>query len=253
MDAGDRPVVNAAATSFEVLEAVRTLDEPGVSDIARHLDRSKSGVYKHVNTLTSLGYLARTGDSYVVGLGAWALGTDVADRFPMEEGARAVDSLAASTDHSVALVCYEGGTAYSAYQNCSPTVREQVGDVGDRLPLHATAAGKAILAYLPAKRRDDVLESRSLTRFTDRTFTDEDELRNHLETVRERRTAVELEERTDGITSIAAPITDDANLPIAAIAVAGTTDDLDGETLEGTMPSLVVNAARSVENAIARE
>ncbi|MDY6817036.1 MAG: IclR family transcriptional regulator [Halobacteriales archaeon] len=250
MEATESPVVGAAVTSFEVLEAVRTLENPGVSDIARHLDRSKSGIYKHLNTLTQLGYLTRSDDTYAIGLAAWALGTDVTDRLPMEDGTQTVESLAASIDHSVTLVLYETNAAYYVYQHCAPAVAEQIGGVGDQLPFHATAAGKVILAYLPAERVDEILTANPLQRFTEWTITDPSELRTHLETIRERRTAVEREERTTGITSVAAPITDDTDRPIGAITVVDRTQALDGEDLEGRMLSLVVNAARSVESAV---
>lgn len=253
MTANERPTVKAAETSVAVLEAVRRLDDPGVSDVARELDRSKSGIYKHLRTLTDLGYLSRSGDAYRVGLGAWGLAATVTERFPLADGRRSVDSLAASTDRSVTLVLYEDGGAYYAYQNSTPAVVDQVGGVGDQLPLHASAAGKAILGYLPARRRDEILAARSAPALTGETITDQDALRDRLESVSDQRTAVERGERATGITAIAAPILASAGSPVGAISVVGATQDLDEEALDGKLPSLVVNASRSVENALGSE
>jgi DNA-binding IclR family transcriptional regulator len=250
--ADDGPVVDAAVTAFDVLDAVHELDRPGVSEVARHIGRSKSGVYKHLTTLRREGYLSRAGDGYDIGLGAWALGRAATDRFPLEEAARTVDSLAASIDHSVTAVFYDDGAVYYTYQNCSPAVADRIGGPGDRLPLHATAAGKAILAYLPEQRREQLLAARPLTRFTQGTVTDPVALAEQAARVREERTATERNERTQGITSVAAPITTPEDAPVGAITVVGTADELDEDDLEGRMLSLVVNAARSVENAIAQ-
>jgi DNA-binding IclR family transcriptional regulator len=244
------PVVGAAVTAFEVVEAVRTLEEPGVSDVARHLDRSKSGVHKHLTTLQDLGILARTGDTYHVGLGAWAMGTDVPGRFPMQTGAETVDSLAASIDHSVTLSFLEGGAAYYTYRNTSDAVAERIGDVGDRVPLHATAAGKAVLAYLDPESREAALGDPPYEALTNRTVTDPERLHGELERVPEKRTASEHGERADDVASVAAPITDARDGPVGAIAVVGLVEELDDDALEGTLLSLVVNASRSVENAL---
>lgn len=247
----DAPAVKAAATSFDVLEAVRELDGAGVSEIARHLDRSKSGVFKHLNTLTDEGYLVRRGNKYRVGLGIWALGRRVLDRFPTENAENAVDSLAASVDRTTSLVLYEGGNAVVTY----------VGDVdsgsgirhaeGDTLPLHATAAGKVILAYAPAETRNRVLEG-ELATFTDETITDPSALRTELGEIRQRRTAIEHGEYARGVESVAAPILRAPEDPVGAIAISGTTDELDGSHVETGIQGLLVSASRSVENSIER-
>lgn len=250
MQGDDGPVVNAAVTSFRVLEAVQDLDGAGVSEIARYTDRSKSGVYKHVNTLERLGYLTRRGDTYELAIGLWALGADVRERLMIGDGRQTLDSLAASIDHSVSLLVYEDGRAVYAYQDCSPSVERRIGDVGDAVPLHATAAGKAVLAYLPPDRFETVVERSGLEALTDHTTTDPAALRAELETVRGRRIAVEREERVTGLRSIAAPILAEPRRPFGAIGVSATDEELEGTDLESDVTSVVVNASRSVENSI---
>ncbi|MCU4801951.1 IclR family transcriptional regulator [Halobacteria archaeon HArc-gm2] len=252
MTEDDARLVNAAATCFEVLEAVRELDGAGVSAIARHLGRSKSGVFKHVKTLAAGGYLVQQGHEYHVGLGTWALGTDTLERFPTENGENAVDSLAASVDRTVALVLYEAETAVVTYVNNAAST-EGVGPArGDTQPLHATAAGKVILAYAGETVRERVLEG-DLTSSTGEQVTDPDALRAELEAVRQRRTAVDREEYVEGVECVAAPIVRSPGDPVGAIVISGTTDDLDGTPIEEGTQGLLVSASRSVENAMGRE
>jgi len=248
----DGRYVSAAATSFEVLEAVRELDGAGVSAIARHLDRSKSGVFKHVKTLAAGGYLVQRADEYHVGLGTWALGTDTLDRFPTDNAENAVDSLAASVDRTVSLVLYEAETAVVAYVNDAPST-EGVGPArGDTQPLHATATGKVILAYAPAETRERVLDA-DLRSFTDETVTDPDALRTELEGIRQRRTAVDREEYVEGVECVAAPIVRSPGDPVGAIAISETTAGLDGVPVEEGAQGLLVSASRSVENSMGRD
>ena len=232
----DEPGVAAVAMSFEILEAIDDRDGAGVSELARELDRSKSGVYKHVQTLTRGGYLVKDDGKYDVALPLWALGAGARDRFPVEAGRTAVDSLAASIDNVVSLVLYEGGTAVSAYQQRPPgTERSSLG-VGDAYPLHATAAGKAILAYLPEEEREARL-------------ADPDSIAERLAEIREHRTAFERGEYEPSVRGVAAPILDGGD-PVGAIAVAGTEDELPTARLENDLPGIVVSASRSVESAL---
>ena len=72
---------------------------------------------------------------------------------------------------------------------------------GSRFPLHAGAAGKAILAFLP-----DAPLTEQLERFTDVTTTDRDALARDLEQIRERGFAVTYGERVAGAAGVAAPL-----------------------------------------------
>lgn len=245
----DEPGVAAVAMSFEILEAIDDRDGAGVSELARELDRSKSGVYKHVQTLTRGGYLVKDDGKYDVALPLWALGAGARDRFPVEAGRTAVDSLAASIDNVVSLVLYEGGTAVSAYQQRPPgTERSSLG-VGDAYPLHATAAGKAILAYLPEEEREARLADPDWPALTEQTVTDPETIAERLAEIREHRTAFERGEYEPSVRGVAAPILDGGD-PVGAIAVAGTEDELPTARLENDLPGIVVSASRSVESAL---
>ena len=245
----DGPAVEATAMSFEIIEAVSELDGAGVSELARYLDRSKSGVYKHLQTLTEADYLVKTGTTYHVGLSLLTLGAGARERFPVEAGKTAVDSLAASIDNTVSLVLYERGTAVSVYQQRPPGVERTDRTVGDPYPLHATAAGKAILAYLPADERRAALDDGGRAALTESTLTDDEALADELDAVRERRTAFERGEHRRAIRGVAAPILA-AGDPSGAIAVSGTDAELDSQRLEQEIPGIVVSASRSVENAV---
>ena len=249
MSDGDGPTVEASEMSFEILEAVSELDGAGVSELARYLERSKSGVYKHVQTLSRNGYLVTRGTTYHVGLPLWALGSGARERFPIEAGKAAVDSLAASIDSVVSLVLYETGAAVNAYQQRPPGTQRNELAVGDPYPLHATAAGKAILAYLPETERRSRLAEAGYASLTDATITDPEELADELAAVKERRTAFERGEYTPNVRGVAAPILN-AGTPVGAIAVSGTEGELASQRLEEEIPGIVVSASRSVENAL---
>lgn len=107
--------------------------------------------------------------------------------------------------------------------------------------------GKAILAYLPAEERERAIAD-GLTSFTEKTITDRDELEDELQSVRDRRTAFEREEFTEGYQCVGSPIIGSNAQPVGAVSVSGSTAEMTGKRLEEDMTGLVVSTAKSIEN-----
>jgi len=59
--------VGAVETTFDVVRALKELDGGGVSEVARHLDKPKTTVFDHLETLRTLNYVVVTEDGYRVG------------------------------------------------------------------------------------------------------------------------------------------------------------------------------------------
>lgn len=93
--------------------------------------------------------------------------------------------------------------------------------VGGRMPVHATALGKALLAHAPQAVWIDVL-SGPLERRTPRTLTAPGRLRAQLDAVVQAGVAYEYEEAALGVVCVAAPVLDAEDRPLAAISIAGT-------------------------------
>jgi DNA-binding IclR family transcriptional regulator len=93
--------------------------------------------------------------------------------------------------------------------------------VGASNPVHCTSVGKAILAFLPEERLNDVLHRTRFERFTHRTITTAEALRVEIEKTRRRGYAVDDEELEEGLRCIAVPVLDAQRLPVAAVSVSG--------------------------------
>src|SRR2546421_271061 len=178
--------------------------------------------------LVPRGYLAqgRAGE-YRLGRSAVDLGAAVPTANALMEAARpAVVDLMRRTGETVFL-----GTLSSDHTSIvfvdkvdSDHIIRYAGGVGDRRPLHATAIGKAILAFLPARERDGILKSLSLSRHTDRTVTSLPALRASLEDVRKTGVCVTIEELVPGASGIAAPIFERHGRVAGGCAIGGPTD-----------------------------
>lgn len=92
---------------------------------------------------------------------------------------------------------------------------------GARLPLHAGAGGKVILAFSSEKVKRSIIKSGKLPRFTSHTITDPRELEAELAKVRSSGYAFSQAERSPDAASIAAPVFDHENRLVGALGIAG--------------------------------
>jgi DNA-binding IclR family transcriptional regulator len=116
-----------------------------------------------------------------------------------------------------------------------------------RVGLHCTSLGKAILAYLPEERVDEIVDRWGLPARTADTITTREELDAELERIRERGYAQDNGERLSGLRCVAAPITDTDGVAIGAVSVAGPTSRMKGERFESEIPERVQSVANVTE------
>ncbi|HET7324397.1 MAG TPA: IclR family transcriptional regulator, partial [Halococcus sp.] len=231
MTTTDRPPVKATATSFRILEAIRDRDGAGVTELAREVGLAKSAVYKHTMTLTQLGYLVKEGTTYHLSLTFQGFGVRARERYPIRIAQPAIDNLAHTTGKTANFVVYENGYGVYAYQTTAPGAEEPPQQEFSRVPLHATAGGKAILAYLPDDERTEVLNQQGLPAMTEKTITERTALQRELRSVRDRRVAFDREEFTVGYQCVGSPIVDSSTRFVGAVSVSGSMDEMAGKRL----------------------
>ncbi|WP_276273189.1 IclR family transcriptional regulator [Haloarcula litorea] len=238
--------VGATATTFGVVEALVERGEAGVTELADALDISKGAAHNHLTTLTRLGFAVREDGRYRLSAGFLDLGTRARERLTVYEAARGdVRRLARASGEVASLVVAEDGRA--AYLLVRGDAADEIGHrEGRRTPLHASAAGKAILAHLPDGEVDAFLDEHTLTPETAQTVTDAGALRDQLQTVRERGVAFDREEQTPGVRSVAAPLTGEDGTAVGAVSVAGPVDRMSGKRLEEDVTGLIVSRANSI-------
>jgi DNA-binding IclR family transcriptional regulator len=96
-----------------------------------------------------------------------------------------------------------------------------VARIGRRLPLYAGSAGKVLLAFLPEKRQEEILERTNFAPFTDKTIIDVELLKVQLLNIRKQGYAFSDGEWVEDAAGIAAPIFDMKGDILAALTVSG--------------------------------
>jgi IclR family KDG regulon transcriptional repressor len=193
--------------------------EMGISEIAQVVGLHKATAYRIVTTLVNYDYLEWMPDSqkYKLGLELSNLGYKVIRRMDLRrEALPHMRKLVQEWDETCDLSIFNQGRAFYIEVLRGNHALTIAAAVGQRLPIHCTASGKLFLAYLPPEEMNAIL-NQPLTAYTENTITSPEMLRDHLEVVRERGYAVDVEEYELGICAIAAPIFDRRGTVIAAI------------------------------------
>ena len=94
-------------------------------------------------------------------------------------------------------------------------------EIGRELPIHTTALGKVLLAYLDPESREELLRDLRLDRITSKTIVSQDRFLAEIEEIRIQGYATALEEHYPGVRALSVPIRDAAGSVIAALALNG--------------------------------
>jgi DNA-binding IclR family transcriptional regulator len=122
-------------------------------------------------------------------------------------------------------------------------------DLGLRFGLHNNAPGKVLLAYRAPKERERTIGRIKLERFTDRTITDKQRLREECDLVVQQGYSTDWGEADEGIHCVAAPIRDRSNSLIAVIWVSGIAGRMP-KTVFSSVAVHVVQAAQEIERRL---
>ena len=241
--------VQAAQTTFRILEGLRELDGAGVTELADHLNLSKTSVYNYLKTLEQEEYVVRHGDRYYVGLKFLSLGTWARRKQPVYEAAKSeLKALADQTGEYVNLLVEEHGRGVYLHRAVGENATKHKEYPGYRSHLHNTSVGKSILAHLPRSEVEAIIDERGLPATAKNTITDRDELFEELSRIRERGYAFDDEESMDGFRCVGAPIinrrTEDVE---GAISVSGPRSRMRNDRLEEEVPQLVLDAVNVIE------
>lgn len=240
--------IRSVITAFEIIETLRRLNGAGVTAVAEDLGMPKSSTYNYLETLRQEEYLVKDGTEYRVGLRFLDLGRYARQRDDLYETARPeLESLADETGELVNLLVEEHGKGVYLCRIRGDQAVNVAASTGNRVYLHSTALGKAILAHSPERRVDEILAERGMPAETERTTTDPAALEAELDEIRERGVAFDREERISGLCCAAVPVLDDGGNPIAAISISGPRSRMRGERLESDLPESLERAANVVE------
>jgi DNA-binding IclR family transcriptional regulator len=217
-------VVPAAEQTLAILRYLANQASPvPAAVISRSLSLPRSTTYHLLQTLMASGFVARYPDQRVYGLGltAYELGSGYVRQEPLQRLARRpMAELADRCRNGAHLSVLLGRDVIYVIEERAPGRPLLITDVGVRLPAHATASGRAMLAALPQQQVRALYPDKvAFGSGNDQAPMSLSALRRVLVEVRRNGWASEDGEVTAGLASRAMPVLDGNGYPVAAVAV----------------------------------
>jgi len=219
----NRYIVPAFARGLRLIELLAETPEGLVMAKMDALGLPQATLFRMLTTLVEAGYAVREKDNAyrlngkLLSVAYRAVEntslTTVADG-PMRE-------LRDLTGESVMLAVLHGNEGVVLHQAVSSQAVKVVLEIGHHFPLHSAAPAKAILAFLPEEKRDELIRGISFTPFTGNTIRNERDFRKELDEVRKNGAAYDRGEELEDLRCVAAPVLDFRRNSAAAVWISG--------------------------------
>jgi DNA-binding IclR family transcriptional regulator len=222
-----------------------------LKEIAERTAINKSTAYRFLAHLQGEGYLFRDdAGAYLIGPKLARMGTGMNRDESLRKMSRSIlQKLWEATGETVNLAILDGlQILYLDVIESSHTFRF-ASQIGARRPLHCTALGKAMLAYMPENELKELLPSLRFERLTQHTFTQPAKFRKELSRTRLQGYALDDEEAVLGARCIAAPVFDVGGRVLGGISVSGPLTRITQERIP-TFAAIVKKAAQSVSSRL---
>lgn len=215
-------VLSSLSRGLKLLLKIREASKSvGLSEISRSIGFDKATTYRLLVTLERLRFVEKNADGkYRIGMNALHVGSGYSKQANREKIREIMKKLVNETKHTTALSVVEDDAAlFIEMLDGVGRVKVTI-EAGSRVPVHASASGKAILSGLDEIELRRRFSGQKLKRLTPKTITSVDRLIAELSRVRKRGFALNEEESTPGLCSLAVPIRNGTGKNEAALSVA---------------------------------
>jgi DNA-binding IclR family transcriptional regulator len=216
---------------------------PGLSlsDIATALALPESTAYRLLVTLQKKRFIARNPSTRKYGLDASILRLQAAVWVHLDIARLALprlEALAERSGETAQLYVLQGRQVVLEGEVTSRNSIRYTEEEGSSEPLHASASGQAILAFLPAECVSRYLQENELQPITPYTVTDRQKLTELLAQFRAQGFATSFQQVLVGVRAVAAPVFNHQGEPIASLVVGGPDPRLSNEKAQTLGPVL---------------
>lgn len=214
--------VQSLDRAIALLEVLAGSDGLGLSEVARQAELPPSTVHRLLATLLRRGLAGQDQETglWTVGVGLFRIGSAYLRIRKLPDIARPIiRKLLLEVEETVNVSMLDQREVVCVAQAESHAAVRAFFRLGRRLPIHASAAGKAILAAGSEAFRRELLEGATLERFTPNTHRSLKALMADVARGAERGWALDDEEHTIGMRCVSAAILNEHSEPAGAVSI----------------------------------
>ena len=218
------PVKGAAAfsKSIAILQMIADSEEPpSISTLVKRSGLPRPTLHRLLKALAAEDMVEpRANKTYAVGARALQLAGRALEQNDLAKiAAPEMSLLCNQTQETVHLAIRSSNDSVYIYKKDTPHAVRIASTVGAKVPCHASAIGKCLIAYLPESEQARIVESMDMRKLTEHTITDRGELLQEFRRIRENGFATSHQESDLEIQCIATCIFDRAGQPAAGISI----------------------------------
>lgn len=226
-----------------------TLSAPRMTltEICKKVGMSKSTVYRILNNLETEGMVSKEKNIYRLNINLCEMSAIALNGYNVNS--RVIQLLERVTNIT-GEACYLGFLREDMFDLVSLNIRASAGapffiDVGMRGYLHASATGKAVLAFQDEPYINRFLDTVKRERFTKNTIIDREELLRELEKIRSCGFAIDELECSDSLRCVGVPLHDTGGHVRAAISISGSPNSVTRERV-GYLAEQLIIASKAI-------
>ncbi len=213
----------AIQKAVRLMQAIASADEPPqLADLAEQVEMPKPSVHRLLSQLEDVGFIRRdiTGKGYTVGATWLRLSVDALTVQARQPVVRSImQKLVDQVQESCNLAVLQNQEVlYLERVECDWPLRMQL-HAGSRVPIHATASGKLLMAQMTKKNRRALLSGLHLKPYTSNTITDIDAMEKEFEVILKNDFSTNKEEYHLGLIGVAVPVRRSDGAVVATLSI----------------------------------
>jgi len=198
-----------------------------IRDLSSKVNLPKGTTHRLLSSLSFLGYVRQDPKTrnYLLGFKLVELGNILLNQLDLRKEAEPfLKELAEKTKETVHMVIFDQNEVVYIEKvewDHNPSGLRMASRIGLRNPAHSSAVGKVLLSFFSEERWDQFFKEKKLTKRTENTITEMNQLKEHLKMVRKQGFAIDDQENEEGVRCVGAPIFDRTGNAVAAISISG--------------------------------
>jgi DNA-binding IclR family transcriptional regulator len=249
----ERSTHQSLGRGLRILEAVAAASGgTSLADVVRRTDLARSTAHYLMQALVTYGYLRQQPDSrnYRLGLKVFRLaGHSLTSEQIVASAMPILNELCSLTSESVAIGIFrDDAVTLVATRDTDGPIRV-VQSVGARRPIHCTALGKVLTAWLPAPERTRLIGRLKFEKLTPKSIAQRAAFERELRRVRTAGYAIDDEEFITGVRCLATPVFDETGEVAMALSAVGPKQRMSHQRLRECRP-LVLECARKLSSQL---
>lgn len=229
------PIIQSVERALQILDLFNEqATELKITDISKLMGLSKSTLHSLLKTLQLHGYIDQNPENgkYRLGMKLVERGHFVVGSMDIRQKAKGwLTDLSRRTGQTTHLGILDGREGVYIEKIEGKLAAIAYSRIGRRLPVHSTAIGKVLIAWLGEAELNALLEGYQYTTFTPSTLATREALVDALKKTREQGYALDSEENEQGVRCVAVPVWNHESRVIAALSLSTLTSRVDDAEL----------------------